>query len=258
MTLSAVSCPSTNSCFIVGEAYAGQETNQTLVEHWDGTTWSIMQSPAPLGPSGWSSRVSSRKHQKLLAVGTFSSAPNGHVVWRALVEYWDGATGRSFRAPNVSYAVTELSGVSCLGANNCYAVGNYYASIPSVYTIQTLVEHWNGTNWTVMPTPRHSSNQVHALNRVTCQTATSCFAVGVSDDAVLVEHWNGTSWSVMDSPTLAGGSLSDVACHNTTCFAVGSANSKTWSSGIGNPKAAREAGLNVRPPSRPKQVGPLG
>ena len=43
--LSGVSCPSTTSCYAVGES----ALDKTLVEHWNGTSWSIVASPNPSG-----------------------------------------------------------------------------------------------------------------------------------------------------------------------------------------------------------------
>jgi hypothetical protein len=48
--LSRVSCPSTKSCFAVGNQRSGA-FYKTLVEHWDGRRWSVMASPEPSGAS---------------------------------------------------------------------------------------------------------------------------------------------------------------------------------------------------------------
>ena len=43
-TLRAVFCPTTSSCFAVG-----QSGTNLLIEHWDGTTWSIVFTSNPPG-----------------------------------------------------------------------------------------------------------------------------------------------------------------------------------------------------------------
>jgi hypothetical protein len=42
---------------------------------------------------------------------------------------------------------------------------------------KTLVESWNGTKWSVMPTRNKASNSNY-LNEVSCGRATACNAVG--------------------------------------------------------------------------------
>ncbi len=48
LALLGVACPSTKSCFA-----AGYQTNNgvrhTIVEHWNGTKWGIMETPDPKG-----------------------------------------------------------------------------------------------------------------------------------------------------------------------------------------------------------------
>ena len=72
--------------------------------------------------------------------------------------------------------------------------------------LHTLVEHWNGTSWSIVAAPSGSSQS--QLAQVTCPSATSCYAVGHyfdgSADKTLVEHWNGTSWSIVTSPNPTG------------------------------------------------------
>ena len=80
----------------------------------------------------------------------------------------------------------------------------------------TLTEHWNGTAWSVVPSPNISSGN-NNLFGVAAVSTTDVWAVGefVAPSGVeqaLIEQWNGTSWSVVSSPS-AGGSnvLSGVA-----------------------------------------------
>ena len=47
VSLNGISCASTTSCFAVGDIarpYFGDE--HTLIEHWDGNTWSVAHSSA--------------------------------------------------------------------------------------------------------------------------------------------------------------------------------------------------------------------
>jgi hypothetical protein len=67
--------------------------------------------------------------------------------------------------PNpTALSVAELSGVSCPTATNCTAVGVRGNS--AFTTVKALIEHWNGTTWTMVPTD------------LTVPTASHCTAVG--------------------------------------------------------------------------------
>ena len=71
--------------------------------------------------------------------------------------------------------------------------------------LKTLVEHWDGIGWTVVPSPSPLpiSNDLTVVKAV---AANDVWAFGGGDTAntPLVEHWDGASWSVVASPALPG------------------------------------------------------
>ena len=80
-------------------------------------------------------------------------------------------------APSATGVVKQadsLTGVACLPAGTCVAVGWYYygATGPSL----TLAMRWNGRAWLTEPAPSHGQHS--QLDGVSCATATSCLAVG--------------------------------------------------------------------------------
>jgi hypothetical protein len=125
-----------------------------------------------------------------------------------------------------SIASNQLNSVTCISATNCWAVGVYY----NVNGIgQTLAEQWNGSSWTIVPSP-NSTKQSNGLNGVTCTSQSQCWAVGYSyggsGSQVLIERWDGTSWtitSVNGLPAEANYSyFQSVACPSASqCWAVG-------------------------------------
>ena len=61
---------------------------------------------------------------------------------------------------------------------------------------QTLIEHWNGTRWKVIPGPDPPSGYLNILDAASAVSRADIWAVGSTDYAsTLVAHWNGTSWS---------------------------------------------------------------
>jgi hypothetical protein len=98
----------------------------------------------------------------------------------------------------------------------------------------TLSELWNGTNWSVVPTPRPGLGVNPQLSGVSCVTADACTAVGWYSahryrgfSKTLAESWNGTSWSVVPSPSPGPGvdepALEGVSCASAAaCTTTGS------------------------------------
>lgn len=68
--------------------------------------------------------------------------------------------------------------------------------------VALIAERWNGTTWTVQPTPSPAGEA--GLSAVACSGPASCAAVGLTSTngggKVLAERWNGTKWQVQ--PTL--------------------------------------------------------
>jgi hypothetical protein len=233
-----VSCVSAAACMAVG--YSSPKSDgagyTTLIESWDGTTWSVLPSPNP-SPVDYNilSGVSCVSATACTAVGYYQ--PSASTSAATLVESWDGTTWSVVPSPNPSQAFAAfLAGVSCVSAAACMAVGYYIypsPSDPSVYLTGTLAESWDGTSWSVVPSPSPSV-LADALSSVSCVSADACTAVGSYIDSsnsarkTLVESWDGTSWSVLPSPSPGTGrrgptpELIGVSCISAaTCTAAG-------------------------------------
>ena len=133
-------------------------------------------------------------------------------------------------SPNVGTGANELRGVAALASNNVWAVGDYFSG-----TIQkTLVEHWNGTNWTVVSSPNVGTGN-NVLARVVALAANNIWAVGYYTSGTvlrnLILHWTGPagcvprcSWAVVASPNVGSFSndLRGIAANSATnMWAVG-------------------------------------
>jgi len=70
-------------------------------------------------------------------------------------------------SPNTSSTQSNfLSGVTCVSASDCWAVGFYYTG--SAYT---LIEQWNGTSWAIITSPNYALAAHNYLFGVTCVSA---------------------------------------------------------------------------------------
>jgi hypothetical protein len=158
-------------------------------------------------------------------------------------------TTRSVPLP-AGYTEAKLRAVDCPLSSNCVAVGSYGTSSGGEQL--PLVEHWNGSTWTVkslsLPNAYGTSG---TLTAVSCTGTSSCTAVGTYKDNLAKEkamayRWNGTTWSL---PTMAElpsegfnvteSGLNGVSCVSTTCVAVG-----TYHLGSGGVKQAWSASYN--------------
>ena len=223
--LDGVSCASKKACTAVG-GYTNQAgTIVTLVERWNGASWSAERTPNPAGTkdSGLNA-VSCASKWACTAVGSYTNR-TGTIV--PLVERWDGSSWSIQRIPDPAGAtVSALFDVSCATTTACTAVGAY----TSADTFVTLVERWNGASWSIQRTPNPAGAQNSFLVGVSCRSKTACTAVGnftnrAATTVTLAERWNGASWSIQRTPNRADATLSalfDVSCATTTaCTAVG-------------------------------------
>jgi hypothetical protein len=207
----------------------------TSIEHWDGQRWSVSwTTTAPVTLTG----VAAASPSAAWVVGYRNySDYSGR---SQLVERWDGARWRAVRTPAVD-GLTWFTGVVAVAADDVWAVGGKWVR-PGHLTrprdaplnvdtgvTRTLIEHWDGTSWQVVPNPNigrmtlvrspHGKEpaSVNQLFAVAADSADDIWAVGEHAEALplhkkkwhyasrylvtpLVEHWNGTSWTLAPPP----------------------------------------------------------
>ena len=186
----------------------------TLYAQWTPTAWSVIPSPNVMA-GGKLDSVSCLNQANCTAVGYSWNGGVHIVVYDSLVESWNGTDWSIIPSPNPSgfapYPWIELKGISCLSTIFCTAVGSA-EKIFDPSTEQTLVESWNGTKWSIIPSPNPSGSSGVGLNAISCVSATHCTAVGGSSTGTLVESWNGTKWSIIPSPNPSGASGVGIEC----------------------------------------------
>ena len=214
--LAGVSCTSSTFCAAVGSlGEAG-----TLVELWNGDTWSVSASPSPGGDPDELFGVSCVSPTFCVAVGWYYKKSTSS--YRTLIEMWDGRHWSISLSPSPGVR-SALFGVSCASASSCMAVGYHEGKSGSV----TLVEPWNGRDWSIAKSPDKGGRD-SVLQSISCPSPTTCVAVGWYDgdsgELTLVESWSGNAWSVISSPDPGSGNndLLGVSCSGTSrCQAVG-------------------------------------
>jgi FG-GAP-like repeat len=117
-------------------------------------------------------------------------------------EHWDGTSWTLVPTPNGATgkgAENALSGADGLSKNNVWAVGYSKAGGP----YKTLVGRWNGTQWSVVPSPNVGTSH-NVLADVDAIQSDLAWAVGYfregSSRQTLLLRWNGTQWKTIPSP----------------------------------------------------------
>lgn len=227
--LAGVSCTSAADCTAVGSFENGNGQALTLVEHWDGSSWSFEPAPG----TGLTS-VSCPSTAYCVAVGNTTCLSGASCSGTSVIERWDGAGWTIEPAPKPAGAAElGLSSVSCTSVTACTAVGYVEVLKPNGggSGFDALVERWNGTSWTLEGTPPTSQTLYDGLTGVSCVSSTFCAAVGPY--STQSDVWNGSSWTGEDfeqppQPTPQSAlvaSIYGVSCISpSACVAVGKVN----------------------------------
>jgi len=199
----AVSCVSSGDCWAVG----------TAIEHEsDGSGWSVVSDRLPAG--GSLNGVACVSGDVCWAVGAVDAGNHSQL----LIEHGVGGEWAVVRGPAMSTnpgEFPEFSGVTCVTAIDCWAVGS--TASEGGPAVQPLIAHYAGAAWSVVDGPQISGSG--GLTAVTCVSTDDCWAVGPSS---LIEHYLGGSWVVETSQGVQG-TLSAVTCIAAdSCWAVGS------------------------------------
>lgn len=194
--LSGIAAVSPNDIWAVGQYYNSSFAKQTLTEHWDGSSWSIVSSPSNANGSTLSG-VTAISSSDVWAVG--STYPG-----TTLTEHWNGSQWSAVSSPSVGNGST-LSSVTAVSSSDVWAVGT--SNIVPHQVTHTLIEQWNGTSWNVVTSPNVGAYS-NTLDGVAAVSANTIWAVGNYDKTghehwqALIEQWNGTSWNAVASPKL--------------------------------------------------------
>ena len=179
-TISDVSCSASGFCIAVGswsqETLSGVE--QTFAELWDGSSWSLQQTPQGVGGFAFSG-VSCPSPSACIAVGWYSIAPG--LPEQALAARWNGTSWSVLTTPTGPGVYNSLESVSCASPRACVAVG----ATQSDFGERPLVERWDGTRWSIEHPPNVSDAFLQA---VSCTSSMSCTAVGSGARSTVVEQ----------------------------------------------------------------------
>lgn len=225
--LNGIVALSSSNVWAVGFATTGQGS-RPLIEHWNGRIWTQVPAPSK-GSDSVLYSVAARSAKDVWVVGAFDQ---GRAVDGTLIEHWDGHAWKVVASPN-SPGDNVLRSVAVVSATDVWAVGSTVpcpvplalaagqqgnalvqmrpaggpsaCAEPPYPPPYPLIEHWDGSAWSIVPSPSLASNIATAyLSKVVALARDNIWAIGfvsyqraVSPASVLVEHWDGTAWQVM-------------------------------------------------------------
>jgi len=163
-------------------------------------TWTVVPSVNPSATT--LNAVSARTATDAWAVGENQGAGDDAGL-QIFAERWNGTRWQQAPTPNIVRQDERLLGVSASGPNDAWAVGN--TNSISAASHDTLAARWDGTAWTIVPTPAAASGgRLASLYGVADLGPANAWAVGQGKDArPLAEHWDGTAWSIVPVPVPA-------------------------------------------------------
>jgi hypothetical protein len=207
--LQAVDAVSSSDAWAAGGLYAvgpgnlfGASPVGALLEHWDGSAWNIIPNPADSQAGAVLNGLNARSPDDVWAVGQ----QGGGASVTPLLEHWNGTAWQAVPAPAGSQP-SWLQAVSATAADDAWAVG-YQAAPGSTSSYVPLVEHWDGSAWSIVALPGGAS--LSGLVGVYAASASDVWATfggsqfaegaaaGGTSQAFL--HWDGSRWTTVAEP----------------------------------------------------------
>lgn len=199
-----------------------------LVMHWDGTEWTVMDTPVQTGASGdfiWDVQAIAPDDVWFFGENLYDDSI---VLDLGIAMHWDGSGFEFVDLPIVNDNSggfgngNSLRAGSASSPDNIWAVGAA-ADGDSLACGVWQIHRWNGSDWQHMPADNVTLNCAwHALNAVVAIAPDDVWVGGEYFDGSyhgLAMHWDGTSWAEVAVP----GSITDfVAFASDDVYASGS------------------------------------
>ena len=203
--LSSTYAASSSEAWAVGEQRSeDSEAFVSLFEEWTSSEWKAVPGAALGSASTGSSLsdVSGTGPSNVWAVGgnSTSSSTTG------LIEHWNGTSWTASATTAEEPADSTLAAVSADSASDAWAVGESAVSEPHNTGKQPLIEHYNGSSWSVVQ-GAFTGNENDTLIAVDAVSPSDVWALGVAKPrnysgagTSVLEHYNGSEWSIVETP----------------------------------------------------------
>jgi hypothetical protein len=190
--LLGIAATSASDIWAVGVSVSAGVTSN-LIEHWNGSAWSIVPSPNASASKNDLYSVIALSSTNAYAVGDYEDI-SGRLHTSVL--NWNGTAWAAGASPTVGAGTFDdsLFSVSAASPTNIWAAGAVYSPTSNGAPSDTLVEHWDGTSWTVVPSQDGANGQFNELSAIIATSATNVWAAGdyvnsgLTQDGTLFEN----------------------------------------------------------------------
>jgi len=198
-SLRDIAVVSADDAWAIGQAQVREEggRGRSVILRWDGSRWrAVRHAQDGIG---------------LEAIAA-SSASDAWAVGGASILRWDGTEWRRSRPADPGTRFWHFDDVTALASDDAWAVGAQVGRGVS----STLIEHWDGARWSIVPSPEPPVASPAALSAgltaVAGSSSDDVWAVGTwnfgcpstycSGGVVhtLAEHWDGERWRIVPMP----------------------------------------------------------
>jgi len=189
LMLNAVVAIAADNVWAVGQEHDTQANSYTeLIYRWDGARWtSVAGAGAAQGARLYA--VAATSADDVWAVGDRDINPFAGAPLETLTQHWDGSTWRDVPSPNIGTGGSYLRGVEAISPTDVWALGGHG---PITGTKKTLLLHWDGVAWGVVPSPNveEQSNRFFGVEAI---SANEIWAVGTFNNTstgAFVQRYN--------------------------------------------------------------------
>jgi uncharacterized protein (TIGR03118 family) len=181
--LNAVAAIAANDIWAVGGVLTSTGAHTTLAEHFNGTSWSVVQTPAVNDPLVAVAGSASNDVWAIGSQGNIAESPTPFIT------HWNGTSWSIVDSPKLPKD-SSLTGVTAPASNDAWVVGHTFSSSTGI------VEHWDGTRWSIVSNPAFTNVVAFAI---AADSSTDVWAFGLSNatGAPVALHFDGTTWTAI-------------------------------------------------------------
>jgi len=184
-------------------AWAVGTGNGAILEHWNGSAWSSVAVPDPDFTPGAGQAISADSATDIWVVGTTVNTTTGTTTAEAL--HFNGTAWAVVPMQQPGTNTPTIAAVTAISATDAWAVGEDIGAT-SAPGGSTLIEQWNGTKWSIVPSPTPGADP--GLTGVAARGSGDVYAVGDNIPSInggvvqgMILRWNGSTWSQDTDPT---------------------------------------------------------
>jgi hypothetical protein len=238
-----VAVVSADDAWAIGSAHVPEEggDQRGRILHWDGASWRAVANPRP-GATLMAVAASSATDAWIVG---FTRSTGGSAL------HWNGTNWSPVGVTDPGTTYWSLDGVAALAPDDVWVVGNTATGRRG----DTLVEHWDGERWEIVPSPSPPPDPLTArpyagLDDVSAIAADDLWAVGHavnvggSGGNTLAIHWGGSSWDLRATNEAGGADPPPYTVLNSVSALAGG---DVWSVGFStNDRGTRDRALILR------------